>query len=71
MWLFMCDPKISHHQIIPIKYNMNWFQAKLGHICCISVTVTANLAEVGLQYFRIFSEQVTHDPVTSTAGISS
>lgn len=71
MWLFTSDPKINHHQIIPIKYNMNLFQANVGYIAgtyCISVIATTNLAEDSLLYFRIFSEQESCDPVISTAG---
>lgn len=71
MWLFTSDPKIDHHQIVPIKYNMNLSQANVGHItdvCCISVIATTNLAEESLPYFKIFSEQETCDSIISTAG---
>lgn len=71
MWLFTSDPKINRHQIVPIKYKMNLFQAVVGRvadICCVSVIATTNLAEGSLLYFKIFSEQESCDPVMPTAG---
>lgn len=66
MWLFTSDAEIDRHQIVPIKYNMNWVQAGVGRragVCCVSVVTTANLAEDGLLHLKIFREQETCDPV--------
>jgi len=50
MWLFTIDPKINHHQIVPIKYNINFFQANVGHVFSEQETCDPAISTAGANF---------------------